>query len=326
MAVSVIVTVLNEGPALRRLLDSLCAQTRPADEVVVCDGGSTDDTLAVLGEYETRLPLRVIVRPGANISQGRNAAIDAAAGDLIASTDAGVWLTPEWLAALVAPLEASPELAAVAGWFVADPQTPFEVAMGATVLPQRDEIDPATFLPSSRSVAFRKGAWKAAQGYPEWLDYCEDLIFDFRLRELGGPLAFAPAAVAHFRPRGSLRAFWKQYFRYARGDGKADLWRKRHAVRYATYLLVGPLLLAATWRGGWWAALVLAGGGAAYLRAPYRRLARLWGPLPPRDRARAAAWVPLIRVVGDLGKMVGYPMGLAWRWRNWHRPEVHWRG
>ena len=60
----------------------------------------------------------------------------------------------------------------VAGFFRADPHSPFEVAMGATVLPLRDEIDPATFLPSSRSVAFRKAAWQAVGGYPEWIDYC----------------------------------------------------------------------------------------------------------------------------------------------------------
>ena len=51
--------------------------------------------------------------------------------------------------------------------------------MAATVLPLTDEIDPATFLPSSRSVAFPKAVWALAGGYPEWLDYCEDLLFDF---------------------------------------------------------------------------------------------------------------------------------------------------
>ena len=115
---------------------------------------------------------------------------------------------------------------AVAGFFVPDVRTTFEIAMGATVLPTVDEVKPESFLPSSRSVAFTKDAWAAAGGYPEWIDYCEDLIFDFRLRDVAGPFAWAPDAVAHFRPRGSLKAFFKQYYRYARGDGKADLWRK----------------------------------------------------------------------------------------------------
>ena len=86
MRVSVIFTVLNEAGALPRLLDSLAAQTRQPDEVVVCDGGSHDGTLDLL-RAEERLPLRVIESPGANISRGRNVAIAAATGDVIACTD-----------------------------------------------------------------------------------------------------------------------------------------------------------------------------------------------------------------------------------------------
>ena len=107
MRVTVISTVLNEGEAIRRLLDSLLAQTRRPDEVVIVDGGSRDNTVAVIQEYAGRLPLRVLVEPGANISRGRNVAIAAATGDVIASVDAGVWLEPQWLEKLVAPLESS---------------------------------------------------------------------------------------------------------------------------------------------------------------------------------------------------------------------------
>jgi len=43
------------------------------------------------------------------------------------------------------------------------------------------------------------------------------------------------------------------------------------------------------------------------------------------DRLKAVLLVPIIRVIGDVAKMVGYSVGLAWRWRNRHRPEVHWQ-
>ncbi len=311
--ITVIATVLNEGQSIRRLMDSLALQTRLPDEIVIVDGGSHDDTVAVIEEYADRLPLRVLVEPGANISAGRNAAVAAARGDIIASTDAGVRLHPEWLARLAAPLKADPKVQVVSGFFVPDPHTPFEIAMGATVLPRVDEIDPATFLPSSRSVALRRAAFEAVGGYPEWLDYCEDLIFDIRLRAMTGPFAWAPEAVAHFRPRGSLRAFFKQYYRYARGDGKADLWRKRHLIRYMTYLVALPLVLfAGALQTPWWWLLLAAGGGYMFAR-PYRRLLREY---PLRTVVRAGGWVPIIRVTGDLAKMIGYPAGLWWRWHN----------
>ena len=82
MRVSVICTVLNEGESIRRLMDSLANQTRPPEEIVIVDGGSRDNTVAVLNEYAGRLPLHVLVEPGANISHGRNVAIANTTGDV----------------------------------------------------------------------------------------------------------------------------------------------------------------------------------------------------------------------------------------------------
>lgn len=315
MNVSVIMTIMNEGEAVRPLLDSLIQQSRYPDEVVICDGGSSDNTLAILEEYQEWLPLRILVAPGANISQGRNQAIAAAAGPIIAATDAGVILSPNWLEDIVRPIEAG-ETAVASGWFEADPYTDFEVIMGSTILPARRDVDPASFLPSSRSVAFLKSAWEAVGGYPEWLDYSEDLIFDMALRQKYGPFPLVDTAVAYFRPRGSLRAFSRQYYRYARGDGKADLWRKRHAIRYGTYLIGLPFILWAIWREKIWGWLLLILGVGAYSRRPVERVwENTWGWRPPA-RVRALALIPIIRLVGDVAKMIGYPVGLWWRWRN----------
>ncbi|MBN1218001.1 MAG: glycosyltransferase [Anaerolineae bacterium] len=329
LKVSVICTVLNEGEAIQKLLDSLAEQTRSADEIIFVDGGSTDNTIAILQAYaqQHKLPLQVLVKPGANISRGRNAAIAAAAGPIIASTDAGVRLDRQWLEELLKPFAANPPPAVVSGFFVPDPQSAFEVALGATVLPDVSEINPNTFLPSSRSVAFFKSSWQAVGGYPEWLDYCEDLIFDFRLRDAVGPFAFAPRAVAYFRPRRSWQAFFKQYYQYARGDGKADLWRKRHVIRYLAYVLVLPLLLVLGVAVSplWWLFGVILGGLGLFL-TPYKRLPLLWRSLSARQKLQAICWVPIIRISGDIAKMIGYPVGWKWRLKRLSgQPELRWQ-
>ncbi len=315
MKVSVICTVKNEGNALRALLDSMVSQSRPPDEVVFCDGGSTDDTVKVLREYQQELPILVIVSPGSNISQGRNQAISAATGPIIASVDAGVVLSPIWLEELVRPIEED-AARVVSGWFEPDPKTRFEVVMGATVLPTLDDIEPETFLPSSRSIAYLKSAWQDVGGYPEWLDYGEDLIFDLALREQFGPFPFSPKAITSFRPREDLHAYARQYFLYARGDGKAGLWPKRHVIRYLTYFAGLPFLARLICRRNLfgWALLII--GGGVYCRRPAQRLWPQIQDWPKPQQAKAFALIPLIRLIGDIAKMTGYPLGVIWRWRR----------
>lgn len=325
--VSVVATVYNEGATIDDLLSSLAGQTRPPDEVVIVDGGSKDDTLARLRAAEAAgtLPLRVIERPGANISAGRNVAIAAARGPIIACADAGVRLGRGWLDALLQPFAQDDPPAVVSGFFVPEARSPFEVALAATTLPALRDVRPAAFLPSSRSVAFLKSAWEVVGGYPEWLDYCEDLVFDLCLRARGFRFDFQPQAVVAFRPRPNLGAFFRQYYRYARGDGKADLWRLRHAVRYGTYLVGVPTLAAlAALAGPWWL-LGYVLGAVAMFATPYRRLVGLWGGLRRRERLATLAWVPIIRLTGDVAKMLGYPAGWAWRLARKGRPEIEWR-
>ncbi len=333
-------TVKNEANAIGGLLASISAQTRAPDEVVIADGGSNDQTVSLIEAWgaEQKFPVRVIAAPGANISQGRNAAIRAASGEIIASTDAGVRLDPRWLEKLLEPIEGtegrrqkaegtqmkreqqddvtrhpSPVTCVVSGFFLPDPQTVFEMAMSAAVLPSLAEIDPRTFLPSSRSVAFGKAAWQAVGGYPEWLDYCEDLVFDFALRKHYA-FVFAPDALAYFRPRGSLRAFFRQYYLYARGDGKADLWRKRHLIRYLTYLVAAPsLIVLSVFHSPLWL-LMLGAGAAAYLFTPYRRLVPYLARMNLKEKCYTVMLVPIIRVSGDVAKMMGYPVGVVVKW------------
>jgi GT2 family glycosyltransferase len=195
------------------------------------------------------------------------------------------------------------------GFFRADPHTVFERALGATTLPTREDVDANRFLPSSRSVLFRRSAWEKVGGYPEWLDYCEDLVFDLALKRAGSRFLFVPQAIAHFRPRGSLRTFFRQYYLYARGDGKAGLWPRRHAIRYAAYLIA--ILAVATRNRIVW---LLPLGVAAYTRRPYDRL-DVTG-LSLLETGYALTLVPVIRFVGDVAKMLGYPVGVGWRLRR----------
>jgi hypothetical protein len=179
--------------------------------------------------------------------------------------------------------------------------------MAAVNLPGAEEVDERTFMPSSRSVAFRRDAIEAAGGYPEWLDIGEDMYVDHRWRELGLDLRFAPDAVVRWRLRPSLRETWIQYFRYARGDAIAGLHPDRHALRFGVY---GAALLAWGTRGMLRKLATLA-GGAAYARRPLARAATAFED--PLERAAALVATPALMAFVDVAKMAGYLAGLPRR-------------
>jgi len=304
--VSLVCTVRDEADNIAALLDSMLAQTRPADEIVVNDCGSRDATAEIVAGYiAAGHPIR-LVQGGHNIPSGRNNAIRHARGALIACTDAGLTLDRAWLERIVAPLECG-QADVVGGFFRPAPRSLFELALGATNYREVAEIDPARFLPFGKSTAFRKAAWTQVGGYPEWVNHCEDILFDRALQRAGFRFAFVPDALVLFRPRPSFAAFARQYFLYAGGDGMANLWPRRHAIRYATYS-AALLLLGAAWRRPW-LLLALAPGAVLYTRAPLRRLRARAPWLSAREWAAAAAMIPAIRVVGDVAKMAGYLVG-----------------
>jgi GT2 family glycosyltransferase len=310
--VSLIATLKDEAGSIRGFLDGLLEQSRLPDEIVLVDGGSTDGTVEEIERARSAAPtpIRLIEAPGTSISAGRNVAVAAASHDLIAVTDAGTRPSPDWLEKLVEPLERDPQLAVSSGFFLPGGSGWRQRTLAIAITPQREEIDPDSFLPSSRSVAFRRDWWRRVGGYPEWLRHCEDLVFDLELRRAGAAFAFAPDAIVVWDARPDLRSFARQYFNYARGDGHANLWPRRHLLRYAAYAL-GACLLG---RRDPTAAAVLLLGWLGYQAKFLRRLWRMPPSSKRSERIRGFAYVPLVVTVGDLAKMVGYPVG--WRERR----------
>src|SRR6476620_116896 len=264
MKVSLIATVLNADAHIGDFLASIAAQERAPDEIIVVDGGSTDGPLGRLRAAGDAITLTE--EPGANIARGRNLAIAAASHDAIAVADADCAYGPGWLAALVAPLEAGADVAM--GWTEPVIASLLDACVASLGFPlAAAEVDETTFMPSARSVAFRREAIDAIGGYPEWLPIGEDMWVNHRWRERGFAMRMAPDAVASWYPRGSLGTIWTQYVRYARGDGQAGMYPERHALRVAVY--AGLLAALATRRR--WPKLLAIGGALAYVRAPIAR-------------------------------------------------------
>lgn len=300
MKVSLIATVKDAAPHVRDFLDSIEAQTRAPDEVVIVDGGSTDGTVEILRE---RSWATVLEEPGANIARGRNLAVAKAAHDAIAVSDADCVLAPDWLEQIVRPLERGADVAM--GLYRPLTTSFFEECAAAVGIKDRDEIRPESYLPSARSVAFLRDAFDDAGGYPEWLDIGEDMYLNQRWRTRGARMRLAEGAVVLRRPRPDPVSYWRQFAAYAEGDALAGMLPRRHAARFAAY---GSLALALGSRSKVLKGLVLA-AGAAYASRPVRRAFRRRPE--PAGRLASIVAVPALMAFTDLAKMAGYLRGLA---------------
>jgi glycosyltransferase involved in cell wall biosynthesis len=303
--VTVIVTVRNEEASIDALLVSLLSGTRAPDEIVVGDGGSTDRTVERLrARADSDARVRYLLAPG-NRSVGRNAAIRAARFDVIACTDAGAEAEPNWLERITAPFEADSSVDVVAGFYRAAGDTWFERAAGVVSAPRLRDVDPAKFLPSTRSVAFRRRAWEAAGGFDERLDHNEDTPFALALRKAGCRFAFAPDAIVRWKPRATLRAFYRQHWRFGYGDGESGVQSWFYGTIATKYAIACDLLILGFWlRPAWWA---LAAGVVLFVVA---QAWRGWGRVPAWS---ALVAVPALKVVYDVAYLHGYVMGTAQR-------------
>ena len=110
MKLSIVVPVYNMagGNKLRFCLDSLVNQTVSDYEIIAVDDASTDDSLAILQEYESNYPWKFkVIQSFENIKQGgaRNKGIEAARGTWIGFVDSDDWIAPEMYEKLITKAE-----------------------------------------------------------------------------------------------------------------------------------------------------------------------------------------------------------------------------
>jgi glycosyltransferase involved in cell wall biosynthesis len=185
--ISVLINNRDNGRFLRRCIDSVLAQTRPADEVIVYDDGSVDDSRAILAAYGPAL--RVIEGPGGTGTPMQNqaaaieAALEASIGELVFLLDADDAYGPDHVAAYAVAFARSERVIMVQA-----PQWKLDAegqVLGLEYDPRRHAADYLKHIASTQDVniyyatsalAFRRRYLLQRQplsrdeGLPMWLD------------------------------------------------------------------------------------------------------------------------------------------------------------
>lgn len=245
--VSVVMPVRNEerhlGAAVRRVLEQ--DHDGPL-EVILSVGPSDDRTREVADRLAAGdVRVRVIDNPTGVTPAALNLAIAAARHDIIVRVDGHAELCDGYVATAVRVLEET-GAANVGGLMDAQGTTPFEEAVahaynsrwglgGGGFHLAETPAGPAetVFLGS-----FRRGALEAIGGFDESLHRAQDWELNLRLREAGHTVWFTPEMKVTYRPRSSVRALGRQFFRT--GQWRREVIR-RHPHTASPRYLAPPL-------------------------------------------------------------------------------------
>ncbi len=203
MKISVVIPTYNRADLLLETLESVWAQTRPADEIVVIDDGSTDDTRARLQPFADARRLRYVYQTNAHLSAARNRGTRETVGDALLFLDSDDLLFAEALAALEAALHRVPDACLAycrtqvigPGGEVIEAQTRGAEYEGM-VWPH---LLNGNFIRSSGSVLVRRDSLEAAGPFDETLRGSEDWDEWLRVSETGKPFALVRRVLFKYR-------------------------------------------------------------------------------------------------------------------------------
>jgi len=229
---SVLISTLNSADTLNYTLSSLLSNDFPRDdyEVIVIDGGSTDNTLDMC----KRFPVKVLSCPKKGWGAALNLGVKKARGDIVCITDSDVIVPEDWLRKIWEFFRNHPDVEGVGG-----PNFPPRLCRNSI---QRftGEIfveDQGFPVKSTRSqymkmwdgglvcgpaYAYKRKTLLYAGGFSESLMSYSDVDLCWRLVKMGKLLMFNPEIkVVHLGFPSTLKGVFKQQFKWGRGLGEA---------------------------------------------------------------------------------------------------------
>ena len=222
---SVVIACRNAEATLGVQLEALAREPRHSEwDILLCDNGSTDDTIAVAESYRARLPRLRIVAAGENPgpAYARNVGAAQTRARWLAFVDADDEIAPGWIDAMFAALDAH---AFVAGRF--EPTRLNSAAVLRSRPLQQDEglqdsgIGPRLPHAGAGNMGIHRSVFQAVGGFDVALGCLEDTDLCWRVQLAGVPLVFWPDAVVHVRLRSTMRRMWSQGRSY--GAATAEL-------------------------------------------------------------------------------------------------------
>jgi succinoglycan biosynthesis protein ExoA len=266
--VVVAIPTFNEARTIETVLKTIASEKAelPNLEIVVVDGGSRDDTIAIAERFASGAPfVHVVSHPGEWISAAVNfvAVSWASKAEIMVRCDAHSHYPDRYVAKLLETLQSTGAASVVVpmdsvGRTCAEKAVAWvsDTIVGSGGSAHRGG-KASGFIDHGHHAAFRLSNFLAVRGYDEAFTCNEDAELDCRIRAAGGKIYLDASIRIDYHPRGQIASLWKQYYKYGRGRSQTI---KRHAgsMRLRQIALPGHVVImllsvaAAAVAGSWY--------------------------------------------------------------------------
>lgn len=228
MKFTLVSTIFNEASRLKRTIKDLNNQSLLPTELIITDAGSTDGTYEMLIEWSknSNYSIKVFQIIGCNVAEGRNFAIKNSKYDLIVSTDFGCQFEKLWLETLISPFQDSNIFVVGGNYYIKENEQKSLAAKASYLITKgyQTNINSENFVPSSRTIAYRKEVYQKIGGYCEWLTLAgDDMVFGLCIKSTGINIHKSLEKLVSWDRHEKIKSYLKESKRYGLGEGEAKI-------------------------------------------------------------------------------------------------------
>jgi len=220
MSTSIVILTKNSSRTIEQCLQSCLSSNYAPLEIVIVDGGSTDNTLTLIKETLGEFPHKILYDEGRGLGYARDVGWRASNGKYILMLDSDVLLPNIFIKEALKIMENDEKVGSIGAKLKPickgkDWLSIFQEKNLAIHLHWKENVYPDEAIATHTACTlFRREALEKINGFDHYFKLAkEDSDVSFRLRKVGYKLAYLNIYASHLE---TSQRFWKINFKYGR--------------------------------------------------------------------------------------------------------------